>query len=111
MAVDPWPDPAAPWESNGSDERWRRPVADAGWTRRDVDGYVDWVKVLPCPRCGQTMSVTVGPGAYRAATDDAHAGEVVASCNCTGKHDGRPEKRPRGCGYRGWIPLPPEAAE
>jgi hypothetical protein len=107
-----WPAPNGPWVDHGYEDRWQKPVADEAWERRPSGTYVDWVKVLSCPRCTHIMSVTVGPGAYRDAAEASgdHVGEVVAGCNCDKAHAGRPEKRPRGCGYMAWIPMPPEDA-
>lgn len=102
-----WPDPNAPWVGRGYEERWRTDVANADWVKRAAGGYVDWVKFLPCPRCGHNMSVTVGPGAYRDAKPGSPADQVVASCDCAEAHQGRPEKRPGGCGYMAHIPRPP----
>jgi hypothetical protein len=106
MAHQGWPDPKAPWE-RGSHADWATPVTDENWVRRVNGDYIDWIKVLECPRCGHQMSLTVGPGALRdARAAGEHAGQVAAFCNCEPKHEGRPEKRPRGCGYNAWIPGP-----
>jgi hypothetical protein len=102
-----WPDAKAPWVGRGYEDRWRDPVAAAKWERRASGTYVDWVKVLPCPRCGHTMSVTVAPGAFRDARPAGGAGdEVLAGCDCESPHEGRPETRPNGCGYMAMIPRP-----
>ena len=104
-----WPDPKVSWE-RGSHPDWRADVAAVPWQKRDDQGYVDWVKILGCPRCGHEMSLTVGPGALRdATTPGGGVGEVAAFCNCESGHEDRPEKRPLGCGYNGWVPAP-EAA-
>ena len=104
----PWPEKDAPWVENGYEERWEQPVALKTWDRREIGSYVDWQKLLKCPRCNHDMSVTVGPGAVRDAARRGgdHAGEVVAGCNCADPHPGRPETKPRGCGYMAWIPEP-----
>jgi hypothetical protein len=108
----PWPEKDAPWVELGYDEeRWEKPVTKKGWDTRKTGSYVDWVKLLKCPRCDHDMSVTVGPGALRDAAlrSDDHVGEVVAGCNCAEAHRGRPDTKPRGCGYAAWIPQPKEA--
>jgi hypothetical protein len=102
-----WPDPKAPWVGRGYEERWQVAVAAVAWERRGSGGYVDWVKSLPCPRCGHIMSVIVSPSAYRGAGGGKDPlDSVIATCDCEADHQGRPEKRPRGCGYMAWIPLP-----
>lgn len=102
-----WPDPKAPWVSRGYEERWQTAVADADWIKRGTGNYVDWIKFLKCPRCDHNMSVSVGPSAYKDAKPGSDPlGSVIASCDCEGDHAGRPEKRPYGCGYMAWIPLP-----
>jgi hypothetical protein len=109
-----WPDSAAAWVGRGYEERWETQVMQWPWTERSVgSGYTDWTKILACPRCGHQMSVTVGPAAYRdaaSATSGARAGEVAVSCNCSEAHAGRPDKKPRGCGYGAWIPGPPKTS-
>jgi hypothetical protein len=106
-----WPDGAVPWVGRGYEERWQTAVAAEKWTKRETGTYVDWVKVLGCPRCGHNMSVTVAPGAYRGGNRrGGAAAEVVAGCNCEMAHEGRPETRPRGCGYMAYIPRPEAGA-
>lgn len=107
-----WPDGQAPWVGNGYDAWWEDTVTKSNWTSRTVgSGYVDWYKLLPCPRCSHQMSVLVAPGAYRDATGAVgRSGMVTASCNCAEKHAGRPDTRPGGCGFGAWVPGPPKGS-
>lgn len=107
-----WPDPNAPWVGRGYEERWQAAVAAVDWERRASGSYVDWVKVLDCPRCGHSMSVTVAPGAFRGVRPGGDPqDQVIAGCDCESAHEGRPETRPNGCGYMAWIPRPPRDSQ
>jgi hypothetical protein len=92
-------DAGEPYDPSQSNEEWREAVES--WEWQPLDKFTRR-KVGSCPRCGHVMTVDAGAGSLTSALPRTARRRILARCNCSGVHNGHPE-RPNndwGCGFR-----------
>lgn len=107
--ADEWPDPGVDWdypeETPKNTELWQAKIDESlnGQKLGIVKiGYKSFDLVGDCPRCGHETSHNFEVE-WVVGVDDAPVEKTARTnvdCQCTGKHNQAPEKRP-GCGWGG----------